>query len=261
MNRIDEDYGCLCAYEGEECIGRLLYEIREKILYIRSLNVKEEYRRRGTGGRLFQKLQETAQRERIEGMIVSGVLLRQQQNAAIRFFLKRGFLTPEYGEQVITLSIKGWRQSYLASIPIKEAQWEERIYPMNDLPHALAYDYRNNIRGSVLPCCRIDGIKGELLPELSVAYEFQNKIAAYVLMTDVEGELYLNSVYIREKNAAFLISLLHYCFSKLEEPDCSYETMKMTLINEKGRILFQKLAKGMQVVKEDFLTMYRIEPR
>ena len=73
---IHSDCRCLGAFE-DACAGIILYEIKERILYIRYVYVREELRGQGIGGMLFQELQELAQREAPEGMIVSGVVSRE----------------------------------------------------------------------------------------------------------------------------------------------------------------------------------------
>ncbi len=254
---IHSDCRCLGAFE-DACAGIILYEIKERILYIRYVYVREELRGQGIGGMLFQELQELAQREAPEGMIVSGVVPREQQSAMVRFFMQYGFMVPENGESIATVSTEAWRDSYLAGIPVREKESSAHIYSMTELPHELEYDYRNRVRSAVLPCCRVENVKGTLLPEYSLAYEYQGKIGAYILMTDVDGILYLNSVYISEKNAVFFVPLLKHCFMCMEKKGYPYKTMKITMFSDESRWLFQRLVHGMEAEIENQITMCRL---
>lgn len=254
---IDENCRYICAFENK-CVGILVYEVKEEILYIRYLFVKEEMRRQGIGGELFQRIQEIAKEEAPDGMIFSGVIPEKQQFSIIRFFIKRGFMVPEFGDQIASISVKDWRESYLASIPVQDDEIEEHVCSMTELSNELDYDYRNNIRPNVLPCCRIEDVKGVLIPELSLAYDYQGKIGSYILMSDIEGILYLDSVYIYGKNGVFFVPLLRHCFIKQEEQGWPYETMKVTMFSDESRVLFRRLTKGMKVEIENQITMYRM---
>ncbi len=250
-----------CRYLGafeDDCVGIVIYEIKERILYIRYVYVREELRGQGIGGMLFQKIQELAQREAPEGMIVSGVIPQEQQSVIVRFFMQYGFMVPENGESVATVSTEAWRNSYLAEIPVREKESSAHIYSMTELPHELEYDYRNRVRSAVLPCCRVENVKGTMLPEYSLAYEYQGRIGAYILMTDVDGILYLNSVYISEKNAVFFVPLLKHCFMCMEKQGYPYKTMKVTMFSDESRWLFQRLVHGTKAEIERQITMYRI---
>lgn len=250
-----------CRYLGafeDACVGIIIYEMKEEILYIRYLYVEETMRRRGIGGALFQRLQELAQREAPEGMIVSGIVPRMQQADIVHFFMKYGFMVPEIGETIATLSPVEWRTSYLAEMPVREQEGLAHIYSMTELPHELEYDYRKRIRPAVLPCCRIENVKGTLLPEYSLAYEYGGSIGAYILMTDVDGSLYLNSVYINEKNAVFFLPLLRHCFTSMEKQGYPYKTMKVTMFSDESRMLFRRLVRGMKTELESQITMYRL---
>lgn len=250
-----------CRYLGafeDACAGIIIYEIREQILYIRYIYVREEMRSRGIGGMLFEKLQELAQSEAPAGMIVSGVIDREQQEALVQFFMKYGFMVPEIGESIATVSPEEWRASYLAEIPVREEGSADHIYSMAELPHELEYDYRKRVRPAVLPCCRLENVKGALLPDYSLAYEYQGSIGAYVLMTELDGVLYLNSVYISEKNAFFFVPLLKDCFIKMENDGYPYKTMKITMFSDESRWLFRRLVRGMKAETENQITMYRL---
>ena len=108
---IHSDCRCLGAFE-DACAGIILYEIKERILYIRYVYVREELRGQGIGGMLFQELQELVQREAPEGMIVSGVIPREQQSAMVRFFMQRKRLHRTFDispEKIRRKKILHWR--------------------------------------------------------------------------------------------------------------------------------------------------------
>lgn len=254
---LNQDCRYLGAFE-DVCIGILVYEVKEEILYIRYMSVAERKRRQGVGGELFGRIQEIAQKEAPDGIIVSGVVSQEQQADVIRFFMKYGFMMPEFGDTVAAISVEAWRNSYLAEIPIRDNEVKAHIYSMEELPSELEYDYRNRVRPKVLPCCWKENVKGTLLPEYSVAYAYQGTIGSYILMTDIDGMLYLNSVYINEKNAGFFIPLLQYCFTRLEEQGYPYKTMKVTTFSGESRVLFQRLTRGMKTEIENQIMMYRM---
>lgn len=255
---IGDEYRYICAWEDGVCVGILAYEIQDAILYIRYLFVKEQRRRQGVGSTLLETLQEYSKEAKVEGMMFSGIVPRRDQRIAIRFLMRYGFMVPEFGDQVATLYVKDWRNSYLASLPIKDDEVEEHICNMTSLTQELEYDYRNNIRSNVLPCCRIENVKGELIPEYSMAYDNHGKIGSYILLSDVEGELYLNSVYVYEKNAVYFIPLMRHCLLEQEKQGNPYDTMKVTLFSDESKRLFRKLTKGMRVENEDIITMCRM---
>lgn len=259
LERVYLNQGCryVCAFE-DVCIGILVYEVKEEILYIRYMSVVERMRKQGVGGELFGRIQEIAQKEAPDGIIVSGVVSQEQQAEVIRFFMKYGFMMPEFGDQVATISVEDWRNSYLAEIPIRDNEVKAHIYSMEELPSELEYDYRNRVRPKILPCCWKENVKGTLLSEYSIAYAYQETIGSYILMTDIDGMLYLNSVYISEKNAGFLIPLLQYCFTRLEEQGYPYRTMKVTMFSGESRVLLQKLSRGMKMEIENQIMMYRM---
>lgn len=171
---IHSDCRCLGAFE-DACAGIILYEIKERILYIRYVYVREELRGQGIGEMLFQELQELAQREAPEGMIVSGVIRGNSSQLWYGFSCNMGSWFRKTEKQLRRFQPKNGEILIWQKYRFGRKKSSAHIYSMTELPHELEYDYRNRVRSAVLPCCRVENVKGTLLPEYSLVYEYQEK--------------------------------------------------------------------------------------
>lgn len=248
---------CVTAQKDDKCVGNLDFYVEDGVLYIRYIYVEEEYRQQGIGSGIIREVGNYVKENRLEGVVVFVKVDIEQRNVLQRFLIKNSFYIPSYDGFIINTDIKNIEKSYLYQIPSMTGNLEEKLYRMNKLPIELKTDFEKNIRYNIEPDCLPENVLGEMIPELSLAVEKDGKISSYVIFSEYEGELYLNSAYVNNKNVLELINLLIYTFEMIEVKYIKYDKLKIRTMNYEGFNLFKKLIKGADINHEVVLVTYR----
>lgn len=232
------------AVEQDICKGVLGFEVLEDVMHIRYLYVEEPFRKRGIATQMVKWTGNYAREKKMQGIVWTVAIAQEMKARVSRFFVRTGFHIPACEETTVTVQLESMEKSYLANLPLNVDAIENHLHHMAQLPLILKADYERRIKPTVRTACHLSEVRGRMIPELSIALERNGKIVSYVLFSDLQGELYLNAVYVNTQNATDLIKLLKYCLEIVKQKFCQYKTMKVTLINQEGNHLIDTLIKG-----------------
>ena len=246
------------AKDNEICVACIAFEVVEKIIYIRYLDVLSEYRLKGIGTNLVDKIVEYVCENKYEGIVFNMRVSKDSKTMFERFLIKNDFHMPEYDGRIISLKIESINNSYLDSLKVDIDDIENRIHILNNLPGELKADYKNNIRPNIDSEYLIENIEGDSIPGLALALENKGRLSSYVVFSEYKGELFLDSVYVSKNNTIDLIRLLKYCLTIIRDKHKEYKSIKIKTLNYEGYYLFSKLTKGADVNDEYVLVTYRL---
>ena len=240
------------------CVGCLIFEVIDNILYIRYINVLEKFRSKGIGSNLINKTVDYVNENILGGIFLMTTIEQKSKLLFEKFLFKNDFHMTEYDGRVMSIDIDSLKDTYLESLVVDIDDISKRIYRMNDLPIELKSDYKNNIRPNVETEYMLENVKGKYISDLSMALEKKGHISSYVLFSNHYGDLYLNAVYVRKNDTIDLIRLLKYCLAIVRDKYKEYEKIKIRILNYEGYYLFSKLTKGADVNNEFVMVTYKL---
>lgn len=239
-------------------LGMLAFECKDNIVYIRYLQVSNEYRNIGIGTELIDFLNNYCKSNNIDGIVFSYFAPLNEINRLNRFLIKNGFMIPQYHECIMTIDLFSLNNSFLGKLPDLSKYLLNRMYYLDKLPAYLECDYKYNIKPNIMHACSFEGAKGEIISSASVCLSTDNSLSSYVIITMLDDELYLNSVYLEKNNGRELIALLQFSFNQLKKIFPNKNIIKTNIITYQGYHLFKKLTEGGNIRLEPVVTTYKV---
>jgi hypothetical protein len=161
-----------------------------------------------------------------------------------------GFKFPKMGNVVFKADMQELSQAYLGRLPEESESKVGNYVELCNLPTDVYRDYKKRIGTEIPRYLDFEDATGNLLSEYSLAYIQQRQIMAFVVVTEVEGELYLNSAYMKEKKyASALIRMFQRVWKKADK--CKlYNNLTVTAVNAESEQLISKLFSGAEYKKK-----------
>lgn len=231
---------------SEELIpcGALLAIEEEGKYQVVSLYVEKEHRRLGIGTKLLEKAESIAASRNYTNLYMVYCATEQETEELHRFLFMNGFMFPKMGNVVFKAEMQELAQSYLGRLPEESESKAENYTELCNLPTDVYRDYKKRIGTEIPGYLDFEDATGNLLSEYSLAYIQQRQIMAFVVVTEIEGELYLNSAYMKEKKyASALIRMFQRIWKKADK--CKlYSNLTVTAVNAESEQLISKLFSG-----------------
>jgi hypothetical protein len=156
------------------------------------------------------------------------------------FFENNGFETVETGNTLFSFRLSDLKQSAMFR-KLKEIEPLKNTVPMNRLPGTVFENFSRKIGVSVPPELAPVNAQGKIIGDLSPGYIESNNVAAFVIITSLNGRLYINSAYTDSAHRNHLIKLLGQALVAAAEKYPQYEEMGVTAANQASMNLVQKL--------------------
>ncbi|MBQ3546046.1 MAG: GNAT family N-acetyltransferase [Lachnospiraceae bacterium] len=260
INKINLDVTMqyVIAENEDVCVGCVVFNVIDNVLYIRYINVLKKFRSKGIGTNLINKIVDYANENILSGIFLTTTIEQKSKLSFEKFLFKNDFHMTEYDGRIMSFDVDCLKDTYLASLAIDIDDVSKRIHRMDDLPIELKADYKNNIRPNIETEYMLENVEGKYISDLSLAIEKKGHISSYILFSDNYEDLYLNAVYVRKNDTIDLIRLLKYCLSIVGDKYKSYKKMKIRILNYEGYYLFFKLIKGAEVNNEFVVVTYRL---
>ncbi|NMA24932.1 MAG: GNAT family N-acetyltransferase [Clostridiales bacterium] len=225
---------------GEPCGAIELRISGGAYLELGSIVVDERCRGEGIGSSLLHKSKEFAFDLGTEKIYVEYMLGDEENQKVQAFFEKNGFETVETGNTLFTFKLSDLRQSARFR-KLKELEPLKNTVPMNSLPGAVAENFNRKIGASIPPELAPVNAQGKIIAELSPGYISGGSVAAFVIITSLNGRLYINSAYTDSAHRTHLVKLLGQTLVTAAEKYPQYEEMCVTAANQASMNLIQKL--------------------
>lgn len=221
------------AYLGTSLCGALGALEKEDTLYVSSLFVAQEARRMGVGSALVREAEDWAKSQDFFAIEFAYHCTSEDVLQMDAFFEKNGYPLPLAGNVMFTVSLADLQKSSLSTL-LAAAKPSPHIVPL--------WQIEKHLLTKVPAFLRLDEAAGKPLPELCLAYVHRNRLTAMIILTDTDGILHLNSVYLAEKiYAAHLMSLLRQAMDTLREQYPYFQTITVTGGTKSGYALMEKL--------------------
>lgn len=237
-------YGAL--YDQVPC-GLLVAVEKEREIEILSLAVEEAVRRKGVATALLQKLQAYRRKKGISAIVCSYLIPSQWEMGM--FLEENQFGNPRKGNEIYELPFDTIRKSSLMELP--RPKLKGRIMQMSQVSLETRHFYKEE-QGNKIPFFVTEkAVEGEIVDEATLAYVYQERILAFMIVSHTENQLYLHSVYAKNNGAGAIPVLLQKAFLNLMKQYTTYSAIYVSVVNQKSRNLLQRLA------GEDFFILKR----
>ena len=236
--------------EQETICGALLAILEDGKYQILSLFVEEEHRNKGIAGLLLSEAENLAIRHNMDTIHVLYRVTAENADNVHKLLFSAGYQFPKTRSRIYRITLENLKQSYLAKLPFNPETMSNNIVEFDSLPSDVYREYRMRLGKDIPDFLGIENAIGIVIPEFSLAYHQDRKVMAFVVMTEEEKGLYLNSAYIKSKQAApFLIRMLQSVWYQVKDGS-QYPHLTVNAINAESENLLEKLFSGADYTKE-----------
>lgn len=239
--------------EQKEVCGALLYRMDADGFAIRSLYVREEYRRNGAGTQLLKQAQlqaETAGAQKIT--LTYEVTDAMPEEAAERklFFMRRGFGMPSVDTTILTIPMESLKDSFLMQLPDVEKKYDLYAMPFDEVPYSAYKDYKSRLGTEIPRILQPSLAPGKVISDMTLAYVYEDQIVAFVVCSHLDGRLHLHAAYVKSQMyAKALICLLKKIWRIAGKKHPAFETLTISAATYQGRMVAEKLLQGAQMIR------------
>ena len=250
----EQDVDVLAAWaiddEQETICGALLAVLEDERYQVLSLFVEEEHRNKGIAGLLLSEAENLAIRHNMEKIHVIYRVTAENADSVHRLLFSAGYQFPKTKSRIYRITLENLKQSYLAKLPFNPETMSNNIVEFDSLPTDVYREYRMRLGKDIPYFLGIENAIGVIIPEFCLAYHQDRKVTAFVVMTEEENGLYLNSAYIKTKQSApFLVRMLQKVWYQVKDGS-KYPHLTINAINAESENLLEKLFTGAEFTVE-----------
>lgn len=216
-----------------------------KQMEIVSLFVGENFRRQGVASELLNGMEQLCRELELSPLNVSYAVSDEEAETMHAFFLRRGFAIPRKGLTMLSIPLASLTKTLFGSMPDPKPEMLRKIVPFSSLPSSALEDYRSRLGKDIPSYLDLSRAAGSLLPDLCLVYVESGKVVSFVVFTDREGMLHLNSAYLKHPSyGSALVALLKEAWRIQKKNYPEYDTMTVTAAVPAGERLLNKLLSG-----------------
>lgn len=251
---LKEKADVLAAYvtEGEEerPFGALLSIEEEGKYQILSLYVEEAFRQQGVARALLMEAEELAAERGTDRLHIVYRVTEAEAEYVHKLLFSEGYQLPRIRGRVFRITMKELEQTFFGRLPYEQGKSSDYITEFQALPTDVYRDYCMRVGKEIGEFLSLEQAIGRIIPEYCLAYHRKRRVKAFLIMTEAEGGLYLNSAYIQAKSdAPMLIRMLQQVWRRAMR-EKNYPYLSITAVNGESERLIEKLLAGGAYVRQ-----------
>ncbi|MGI5979416.1 MAG: GNAT family N-acetyltransferase [Oscillospiraceae bacterium] len=225
---------------GEPC-GALEMKIGTGNCDITALFVAENSRRSGVGTRLLIAAKRFAAERDIDKIYVEFLLDKDEQTAVEAFFSACGFYLVESGNSIYTFALSDIPKSEEIT-KLSGTTQPAGLLDMSSLPPKVLASMQRQAGSTFAAELAPWNAKGKIIADLSPGVYEDNHVCCFIIVTALNGQLYLNSAYTDKSHSRLFSSLLTQTLLLAAEKYSEYGKMCVTAATPASQRLVEKLS-------------------
>ena len=245
----------LMAYDNDIPCGALGMLKKENTMHVISLFVQEEKRGCGIGSELVSEAENIAEANDMTGITFSYACDRQKALVMDEFFAKNGYPMPVEGNTMATMRIADLEKSAFVELTKNIKSSSNNIYPFTAIKGQLGENLKAKVEEKIPRYLTFLEIAGKPIPDLTTAYVNHGDVTSYVNITDTDGVLHIDAVYLDDSSEVMhLLMMLKQAYETIKTKYTQYETLTVTGKTDSGVGLIEKLLQGVPMERKAMYT-------
>lgn len=203
----------------------------DNVIEIKSLFVKEDDRRAKVGSSLLRKIKEYADENDIDTVTAEYLADGADKTALDAFYRSNGFIVKD-GMELISFNASDVADNATYKKLSGVSMDDFKYYRINQLPDEAKKQFAEMCASPEVSELSPAYAKGALLDELSLAYVNGSEVKAFVVITDLNGKLYINSAYADPTAPTAIVKLITIALKTVLEKYTSYTKICVSALNE-----------------------------